>query len=62
MTLRTTHTCALLQISAEAYAEIATTLKAADYGHVFNERGKPREWMDMTGIGLCFNDPDKDVP
>lgn len=44
----TTHTYALLEISAGAYDEIAAKLRAAGYDHAFNADGE----IDMHGIGL----------
>jgi hypothetical protein len=46
---RSTHTLAELEISPQAFDEIAGLLRAADYGHVFLEDGR---LLDMTGIGL----------
>jgi len=46
---RATHTVAELEISPQAFDEIAGLLRAADYGHVFLEDGR---LLDMTGIGL----------
>lgn len=48
MTIRQTHTYAELEVSAAAYDEIASKLKAADYGHAFMEGGA----IDMHGIGI----------
>lgn len=45
--LRTTHTFAELQVSAEAYDEIAALLRAAGYDHAFVDGV-----IDMHGIGL----------
>lgn len=45
---RTTHTYALLPVSAGAYDEIAAKLRAADYGHCFNRDGE----IDMKGLAL----------
>jgi hypothetical protein len=45
---RTTYTYAGLEVSAEAYDEIAGKLKAAGYGHAFMPDGA----IDMHGIGL----------
>lgn len=46
--MRTTHTLATLEVSKEAYEEIAAKLKEAGYDHAFLEDGL----IDMTGIGL----------
>jgi hypothetical protein len=45
--MRTTHTLATLEISAAAYDEIASKLRAAGYDHVFVDG-----LVDMKGIGL----------
>lgn len=47
MTLRTTHTFAVLEVSAAAYDEIASKLREAGYDHVFID-----EHIDMHGIAL----------
>lgn len=48
-----THTCVILEVSKAVYDEIAAKLRAADYGHVFNEGGGgAAAWIDMTGIGV----------
>lgn len=44
-----THTYATLEVSAEAFDEIAEKLKVADYGHAFDDTGTT---IDMHGIGL----------
>lgn len=46
--MRQTHTYALLEISAEAYDEIAGKLRAAGYGHAFGSKGE----IDMHGIAV----------
>ena len=46
--MRTTHTYACLEVSAQTYREIADALRAAGYDHAFNEKGE----IDMHGIGL----------
>lgn len=48
MTLRQTHTYALLEISEAAYEEIAGKLREAGYGHAFGEDGE----IDMHGIAV----------
>lgn len=47
-TLRTTHTYALLEVSAVAYDEIKQKLTDADYTHTFGSDGE----IDMSGIAL----------
>lgn len=47
---RTTHTLADLPLSAAAYEEIATALRAAGYSHAFLEGGR----IDMSGIAVCL--------
>lgn len=47
MTLRTTHTSALLEVSAATHAEIRGKLEAAEYHHAFDG-----EVIDMHGIAL----------
>jgi hypothetical protein len=47
MILRSTHTLAILNISAEAYEEIKNKLLVAGYDHVFDG-----PTIDMHGIGL----------
>ena len=47
--LRQTHTYVVLEISAEAFEEIAGKLRAADYGHCFSSDGKE---IDMTGLAV----------
>lgn len=46
--MRTTHTYATLEVSPGTYDEIAQKLKAAGYGHAFNDRGE----IDMHGLAL----------
>jgi hypothetical protein len=50
------YTFALLEVSAETWMEIATKLALAGYEHtmqdVADDDGKPREVIDMHGIGL----------
>ncbi|MBY3433066.1 hypothetical protein HFN89_02585 [Rhizobium laguerreae] len=48
-----THTYATLEVSIEAYDEIAQKLKDASYGHAFMEDGV----IDMHGIGLLRAHP-----
>lgn len=45
--MRTTHTCAILEISPAAYAEIESKLREAGYDHAFVE-----DFIDMSQIGL----------
>lgn len=49
--MRSTHTSAILEISPEAYAEIAGKLKKAGYSHAFDG-----ETIDMHAIAL---EPDR---
>lgn len=42
------HTYALLEVSAEAYDEIAAKLREAGYDHAFGEEGE----IDMHGLAL----------
>lgn len=49
--LTSTHTLATLEVSASSYEEIAAKLRAADYGHAF-EDDQPGAMIDMSGIGL----------
>ncbi len=48
MNLRTTHTFAVLELSAAAWEEIAAKLCAAGYDHAFVDDG----CIDMHGIGV----------
>lgn len=48
MTLRQTHTYALLELSAGAYDEIKAKLLEAGYQHAINEEGE----IDMHGIAV----------
>lgn len=48
MQIRQTHTYAELEVSAQAYDEIAKLLRDAGYDHVFMDGGA----IDMHGIGL----------
>jgi hypothetical protein len=50
--IRTTYTYAVLDISAEAYLEIAALLKAAGYDQAFH-RDDGRTVIDMHGIALA---------
>lgn len=45
--MRATHTYAILEVSAEAYAEIHASLEAAGYGHAFHDAV-----VDMHGIAI----------
>ena len=47
-----TRTYAKLEVSREAYAEVAGALQAAGYGHVFRTEGNVREIIDMDGLAL----------
>jgi hypothetical protein len=48
-----THTYALLPVSKATYDEIAATLRAAEYDHVFGDDGE----IDMHGIALVIEKP-----
>jgi hypothetical protein len=48
------HTFALLEVSPEAYAEIAAKLREAGYDHAFYD-----EALDMHGIALIEKKPPK---
>jgi hypothetical protein len=50
--MRSTHTFVVLDISPEAYNEIAAKLHAADYGHCFIEQDG-RTVIDMAGIAVA---------
>lgn len=47
-----TYTYVVLDISPEAYKEIADKLRTVDYDHVFTDDGEGREVIDMHGIAL----------
>lgn len=47
-----TYTYVILQVSEETYNEIKDKLKAADYGHAFDNGV-----IDMHGIALSTKDP-----
>ena len=49
MTLRSTYTYALLDVSAATYDEIEKKLREAGYDHAFNDKGE----IDMHGIALA---------
>lgn len=49
MTLRSTHTFSVLEISPAAYAEIRGKLIDAGYGHTIMRDGS----IDMDGIGVA---------
>lgn len=53
-----THTYALLEVSAVAYEEVATKLRAAGYDHAFNADGE----IDMHGIALTCAPPQPVLP
>jgi hypothetical protein len=53
--LRTTYTYVELEISPQAYDEIADKLRAADYGHCFGEDGT----IDMHGLALVRGEATK---
>lgn len=49
MSIRSTHTFAVLELSKAAWEEISTKLRAAGYDHAFSLDGKT---IDMHGIGV----------
>lgn len=51
--MRSTYTYAVLDISAEAYAEIRAKLEAAGYEHAFHQGRDLREVIDMHGIAVA---------
>jgi len=51
MTLRSTHTFAILEVSAQTYDEIRGKLQDANYHHAFVD-----DAIDMHGIGLAPSD------
>ena len=51
-----TYTYAILEVSKEAYEEIAAKLNAAGYQHAFHEDAG-REVIDMHGIALKQETP-----
>jgi hypothetical protein len=53
--MRTTRTCALLDVSPAVYDEIREKLKAAGYDEAFH-RDDDREVIDMHGIALRRSD------
>jgi hypothetical protein len=57
--IRTTHTLAVLEVSAEAFAEIKAKLEAAGYEHAIDMR---EGTIDMTGIALGCEPSDPDGP
>lgn len=58
MTLRVTHTYAVLPVSKECYEEIMHLLQEAGYDHVF-DRDNGRVLIDMHGIALGRKDLEK---
>lgn len=52
MMIRSTRTYSILEVSAEAYAEIRAALAAAGYDHAFQHDGDKIEVIDMAGIAL----------
>lgn len=64
MGVKQTHTYAELEVSAEAYAEIATKLVEAGYSHVFELSGNGitnRGAIDMHGLALTTKRTDVDA-
>lgn len=47
-----THTCAVLDVSPAAFAEIRDRLQAAGYEHAFDRVDGKVVMIDMQGIGL----------
>ena len=56
-----THTFAILDLSPEAYAEIARKLREAGYGHSFTEDHDGRELIDMHGLAVRSEGPAIDL-
>lgn len=56
MTLRQTHTFAVLELSAQAYNEIAEKLRAAGYHHAFDMKA---QLIDMHGIAVTPDPKDE---
>ena len=50
-----TYTYALLEVSEDAFNEIAEKLKAEGYGHAFNDYGRV---IDMHGLALTMERDD----
>lgn len=51
--MRTTHTYAILEISAAAYEEIRAKLEQAGYQHAFHPKADGRIAIDMYGIAVA---------
>ena len=56
MMIRQTHTFATLEVSRQAYDEVAGLLREADYAHCFIDEGDPAGPIDMHGIALVPKD------
>ena len=52
MTLRTTYTYVILQVSDAAYKEIRDQLAEAGYDHAFLKDDRGQEVIDMHGLAL----------
>lgn len=52
--MRSTHTLAILELSREAWEEIAQKLRGAGYDHAF----LPEDVIDMQGIGIAPAKPE----
>ncbi len=50
--MKTTHTYALLEVSAAAFREVSEKLRAAGYDHAFDADGNV---IDMHGIALTLH-------
>lgn len=48
-----THTYVLMDLTPQAYQEIATKMRDAGYDHVFNQDGE----IDMSGIAIVEMEP-----
>lgn len=57
MTLRTTYTYAVLEVSDSAFAEIHAKLRDAGYAHAFHPDPEHGLVIDMHGIGLTNGAP-----
>ena len=52
MTIYSTHTYAVMDVSDETYDEIRDKLVEANYEHTFHEDSDGNELLDMAGIAL----------
>lgn len=60
--IRATHTYAILQVSKEAYQEVKTLLLKAGYDQAIHKNSRGDEVIDMHGIALGTDDPDRPEP